>query len=190
VASRCRQAHHHCHQHATLGGVVLAISAVVTLFISGACTVHGTGAPGAARCAPIGAVPRTDGQLLDDGPQGGDQPPSRWGGQSHHHRVQPQEASRHRGPQPRKRLRPTCTSGCAPSCTCTSPPWLHGSFGGGGGAWCWLHTYVWWSGHPSSDPTCQRSTTGRSTPPSSCRSTPSPSSRLGGMRLSWPTTSP
>jgi hypothetical protein len=60
----------------------------------------------------------------------------------------------------------------------------------GGGAWCWLHTYVWWSGHPSSDPTCQRSTTGRSTPPSSCRSTPSPSSRLGGMRLSWPTTSP
>jgi hypothetical protein len=38
--------------------------------------------------------------------------------------------------------------------------------------------------------TCQRSTTGRSTPSSFCRSTPPPSSRQAGMRLSWPTTSP
>jgi hypothetical protein len=158
---------------------VPAISAAVALSVSGACTVRGAGAPGAARCAPTGAAPRAAGQLPDDGPQGGEQPPSRWGGQSHHHRAQPREAPRHRGPQPRKRLRPACTSGYAPSCTCTSPPWLPGSFGGGG-AWRWPHTCVWWSGQPSSGPTCHKSTTGRSTPPSSCRSTPPPSSRLGG----------
>jgi hypothetical protein len=29
-----------------------------------------------------------------------------------------------------------------------------------GGAWYWPHTYVWWSDCPSSDPTCQGSTTG------------------------------
>jgi hypothetical protein len=60
----------------------------------------------------------------------------------------------------------------------------------GGGAWRWPHTCEWWSGHPSSGPTCQKSMMGWSIPPSSCRSTPPPSSRLGGMRLSWPTTSP
>jgi hypothetical protein len=59
-----------------------------------------------------------------------------------------------------------------------------------GGAWRWPNTCVWWSSRPSSDPTCHRSTTGWSTPPTSCRSTPPPSSRQAGMRLSWPTTSP
>jgi hypothetical protein len=109
---------------------VPAISAAVALSVSGACAVRGAGAPGAARCAPTGAAPRAVGQLPDDGPQGGEQPPSRWGGQSHHHRAQPRETPRHQGPQPRKRLRPACTSGYAPSCTCTSPPWLPESFGG------------------------------------------------------------
>jgi hypothetical protein len=59
-----------------------------------------------------------------------------------------------------------------------------------GGAWRWPNTCVWWSSRPSSGPTCQRSTTGWSTPPSSYRSTPPPASRQAGMRLSWPTTSP
>jgi hypothetical protein len=58
-----------------------------------------------------------------------------------------------------------------------------------GGAWRWPHTCVWWSVHPSSGPTCQRSTTGWSTLPSFCRSTPPPSSWQARMRLSWPTTS-
>jgi hypothetical protein len=57
---------------------------------------------------------------------------------------------------------------------------------------------VRWDGQPhlpetydgTINPTCQRSTMGRSTPPSSCRSTPPPSSQQAGMRLSWPTTSP
>jgi hypothetical protein len=119
VASRCRSARHHCHQHATPGGAVPAISAAVALSVSDVCAVRGASTPGAARCTPAGATPRADGQLPDDGPQRGDQPPSRWGGQSHHHRA-----------QPRKRLRPACTSGCAPRWTCTSPPWLPESFGG------------------------------------------------------------
>jgi hypothetical protein len=100
VASRCRPAHHRRHQHATSGGAVPAICATVTLSISDAYVVCGVGASGAARCAPAGVAPRADGQLPDDGPQGGDQPPSRWGGQSHHHRAQPRETSRHRGSQP------------------------------------------------------------------------------------------
>jgi hypothetical protein len=99
--------------------------------ISGVCAVRGAGALGATKCVPTGAAPRGDGQLPDDGPQGGDQPPSRWRGQSHHHRAQPREAPRHQGPQPKKRLRPACTSGCAPSCTCTSPPGSPGVWGGG-----------------------------------------------------------
>jgi hypothetical protein len=78
--------------------------------------------PSAARCTPTGAAPRADGQLPNVGPQGGNQPPSRWGEQSHHHRAQPREASRHRGLQPRERFQLACTSGCAPSRTCTSPP--------------------------------------------------------------------
>jgi hypothetical protein len=54
-------------------------------------------------------------------------------------------------------------------------PLDHREFGGGG-AWRWPHTCVWWSSRPSSGPTYQRSTTGRSTLPSFCRSTPPPSS--------------
>jgi hypothetical protein len=61
--------------------------------------------------------------------------------------------------------------------------------GGGGGAWHWPHTWVWWSGHPSFGLTCQRSMTVRSTLLSSCSSTSPPSSRQVRMRLSWPTTS-
>jgi hypothetical protein len=60
--------------------------------------------PGATRCASTDAASHADGQLPDDGPQGGDQPSSRWGGQSHHHRPQPREPSRLRGSQPRERL--------------------------------------------------------------------------------------
>jgi hypothetical protein len=88
--------------------------------------------PQGYQCTPASAAPQVDGQLPDDGPQGGDQPPSRWRGQSHHHRAQPREAPRHQGPQPKKRLRPACNSGCAPSCTCTSPPGSPGVWGGGG----------------------------------------------------------
>jgi hypothetical protein len=95
VASRCRLAHHHHHQHATLGGVAPAICVAIVLSVSGAYAIRGAGAPGAARCAPAGAALHADGQLPDDGPQGEDQPPSRWGGQSHHNRAQPREASRH-----------------------------------------------------------------------------------------------
>jgi hypothetical protein len=62
---------------------VPAICTVVALSVSGAYAIYGTGAPGAARCAP------------------------------------------------QKRLRPACTSGCAPSCTCTSPPGSPGVSGGG-----------------------------------------------------------
>jgi hypothetical protein len=39
-------------------------------------------------------------------------------------------------------------------------------------AWCSLHTFVWWSSHASSSPTCQRSMTGLSIPLSSYKSTP------------------
>jgi hypothetical protein len=53
-----------------------------------------------------------------------------------------------------------------------------------GDAWHLPHTYVWWSGRKSFGPTCQRSTMGRSTLPSSCRSTPPPSSLQVGMRPS------
>jgi hypothetical protein len=74
---------------------VPAICAAVTLSVNGVYAVRGTGALEAARCVPTGAAPRADSQLPDDGPHGGDQLPSRWGGQSHHHRVQPREASRH-----------------------------------------------------------------------------------------------
>jgi hypothetical protein len=52
---------------------------------------------------------------------------------------------------------------------------------GGGGAWHWPHTYVWWSGCASFGLTYQRSETGRLTPPSSYRSTPAPSSLEGGI---------
>jgi hypothetical protein len=76
------------------------------------------------------------------------------------------------------------------ACQAAHAPLPPGSPGVWGGAWSWPHTYVWWFGHPSSDPTCQRSMTGWSTQSSSCRSTPPPSSLLGGIRLSWPTTSP
>jgi hypothetical protein len=100
VASRCRPAHHRCHQHATPGGAVPTICAAVTLSISSAYAICGACAPRDAMCAPTGAAPHAGGQLPDDGPQGGDQPPSRWGGQSHHHRAQPREASRHRDSQP------------------------------------------------------------------------------------------
>jgi hypothetical protein len=68
------------------------------------CAIHGTGAPGVARCTPAGVAPRADGQLAHNGPQGGNQPLSRWGKQSHHHRVQPREVSRYRWSQPRERL--------------------------------------------------------------------------------------
>jgi hypothetical protein len=68
---------------------VPTICATIALSVSSAYTIRDAGAPGGARCAPAGAAPRVDGQLPDDGPQGGDQPPSRWGGQSHHHRAQP-----------------------------------------------------------------------------------------------------
>jgi hypothetical protein len=187
VASRRRPTHHHRHQHATPGGAAPTICAAVALSVNNVYAIRGAGAPRGARCAPAGAAPRADSQLPNDGPQGGDQPPSRWRGQSHHHRAQLREASRHQGSQPREILRPACASGCAPSCTCTSPP---GSPQVWGGARRWPHTCVWWSGRPSSDSTYQRSTMGRSTPPSSCRSTPHPFSRQGAMRLSWPTTSP
>jgi hypothetical protein len=138
VASRCRPAHHRRHQHATPGGAVPAICS--------ACAIRGAGAPGGARCTPAGAAPHTDGQLPDNGPLRGDQLQSWWEGQLHHHRAQPQEASRHRGSQPRERLQPACTGGCTPSCTCASPPWLPGSFGGGGGCMALaphLHIVVW-----------------------------------------------
>jgi hypothetical protein len=75
VASRCRPARHRRHQHATSGGAVPAICAAVTLSVSSAYAIRGAGAPGGGRCAPTGAALRADGQLLDDGPQGGDQPP-------------------------------------------------------------------------------------------------------------------
>jgi hypothetical protein len=58
-----------------------------------------------------------------------------------------------------------------------------------GGAWRWCHICGWWSGRTSSSPTCRRSTTGPSTPRSSCRFTPPLSLRQGGMRPLWPTTS-
>jgi hypothetical protein len=174
VASRCRPAHHRRHEHATPGGVVPTICTAVALSISSAYAIHGVGATGGARCAPTSAAPCADGQLADNRPQGGDQPPSRWGGQSHHHRAQLRDASRHRGSQPRERLQPACTSGCAPSFTCASPPWLPASFGGVHGI----------------GPTPTYGTTGWSTLLSSCRSTPPPSSRQGAMRLPWPTTSP
>jgi hypothetical protein len=45
-----------------------------------------------------------------------------------------------------------------------------------GGVWCLHHISRWWSGHASSGSTCQRSMTGRSTPPNFYRSTPPPSS--------------
>jgi hypothetical protein len=48
-----------------------------------------TSTPSAANCAPTGATSRTDGKLYDDAPQGGNQPPSWWGRQSHHHRAPP-----------------------------------------------------------------------------------------------------
>jgi hypothetical protein len=41
-------------------------------------------------------------------------------------------ALRHRGSQPQERLRPACTSGCAPRCTCASPPGSPQVSGGGG----------------------------------------------------------
>jgi hypothetical protein len=80
---------HHRHQHATPGGAVPTICAPVALSVSSAYAIRGTGAPGGARCALAIATPRADGQLPDDGPQREDQPPSRWGGQSNHHRAQP-----------------------------------------------------------------------------------------------------
>jgi hypothetical protein len=132
VTLRRRPAHHRRHQHATPGGAAPTICAAVTLSVNNAYAIRGAGAPRGARCAPAGVAPRADSQLPDDGPQGGDQPPSRWRGQSHHHRAQPREASRHQGSQPRERLRPACASGCAPSCTCTSPPDSPQVWGGGG----------------------------------------------------------
>jgi hypothetical protein len=51
-----------------------------------------------------------------------------------------------------------------------------------GGAWRLPHSYVWWSSRTSFDPTYQRSMMGRSTPPSSYRSTPALSLRRAGMR--------
>jgi hypothetical protein len=59
----------------------------------------------------------------------------------------------------------------------------------GGGAWHLPHTCVWRFSRSSSSPTYQRSTMGRSTPPSSWRSTTPLSSLQAGMRPSWPTTS-
>jgi hypothetical protein len=87
------------------------------------------------------------------------------------------------------------TSTCMHQWVCTKSHMHHSpltprEFRGGGGAWHWPHTYVWWYSHPSSGSTCQRSTIGRLSPPSFCRSSPPPSSRQAGMRLSWPTTSP
>jgi hypothetical protein len=61
VASRCRPAHHRRHQHATSGGAVLAICAAVALSVSSAYAIRGAGAPGGARCTPVGAAPRADG---------------------------------------------------------------------------------------------------------------------------------
>jgi hypothetical protein len=102
--------------------IVTTICATVALSISSVCAIRGAGNPGAAKCAPAGAAPCADGQLHDDEPQGGNQPPSRWRRQSHQHRAPPREASRYRGLQPRERVRPTCASGWAPSCTCATPP--------------------------------------------------------------------
>jgi hypothetical protein len=54
------------------------------------------------------------------------------------------------------------------------------SLGSGEVAWHFPHTSAWRSGRASSGPTCHRSTTGVSTPPSSCRSTPPLSSLQEG----------
>jgi hypothetical protein len=150
--------------------------------------IHGAGAPSAARCTPIGAAPRADGQLPDIGPHGGNQPPSRWGGQ-----VPPLSATT-RGIETSRvatsRETLTCmTQWVRAKLHMHLSPLAPHEFWGGGGAWRWPHTCIWWSGRPCSGPTCQRSTIGQSTPPISCRSTPPPSSRQAGMRLSWSTTS-
>jgi hypothetical protein len=56
-------------------------------------------------------------------------------------------------------------------------------------AWHLPHTSVWWSGRTSFGLTCQRNTTGVSTPPSSYRSTLPQSLLQEAMRSSCPTTS-
>jgi hypothetical protein len=86
VASRRRPARRHRHQHATPKKAAPAISVVVTCSISGARAIRGASTPSATKCAPIDVASHTDGELHDDGPQGGNQPPLWWGRQQHRHR--------------------------------------------------------------------------------------------------------